>query len=249
MNRSIATALAATLATATLGVGAAGAGTTSTASSAETAQSAASCPSSERVKLRKGKRGIDSVRELQCRLNILGYGLKVDAVFGTSTDKAVRAFQKSAGLKVDGVVGDKTWAALVARTGGASAPDANPHPAGHTDGRTLSPRTKHVRKEIEESYPSITCIYYKGGQDHADGNAIDCHADKLGRKPSASAKADMQSLATWSVKYASRLKVQYVMWDREIWNISRADEGWRDVRDRGGITANHEDHVHVSVQN
>jgi peptidoglycan hydrolase-like protein with peptidoglycan-binding domain len=39
-------------------------------------------------------------------------GLPVDSVFGGKTDKAVRDFQRSKGLKVDGLVGPKTWGAL-----------------------------------------------------------------------------------------------------------------------------------------
>lgn len=90
-----------------------------TVATADSAQ-AADCVSSQQVKVKKGMRGIDSVKEAQCRLNKLGYGLKVDGVFGDSTDKAVRDFQKKNGLTSDGVVGAKTWAKLVAKTGGGS---------------------------------------------------------------------------------------------------------------------------------
>ena len=37
-----------------------------------------------------------------------------DGEFGKMTDTAVRAFQKAHGLGVDGVVGQKTWTALLA---------------------------------------------------------------------------------------------------------------------------------------
>jgi hypothetical protein len=40
--------------------------------------------------------------------------LRVDSVFGARTDSSVRDYQKYAGLEVDGVVGAKTWRALLA---------------------------------------------------------------------------------------------------------------------------------------
>lgn len=62
--------------------------------------------------IQKGSSG-SSVKEAQCWLNKFNYGLVVDGQFGTATDSAVRAFQKSKGLEVDGVVGPKTWNALI----------------------------------------------------------------------------------------------------------------------------------------
>lgn len=64
-----------------------------------------------RPTLRKGDRGED-VKRLQTMLNQYGYELKVDGIFGTATDQAVRAFQQSHRLTVDGICGAKTWAAL-----------------------------------------------------------------------------------------------------------------------------------------
>lgn len=61
--------------------------------------------------LRKGSRGL-YVEELQDMLDKRGYTLKVDGKFGSETEEAVEAFQADNGLKVDGVVGSKTWGKL-----------------------------------------------------------------------------------------------------------------------------------------
>ncbi len=62
--------------------------------------------------LKKGVRG-GAVRDLQNRLNGLGYWTgKADGSFGHLTQQAIYALQKVAGLKADGVVGPKTWSAL-----------------------------------------------------------------------------------------------------------------------------------------
>ncbi|NMB45196.1 MAG: peptidoglycan DD-metalloendopeptidase family protein [Firmicutes bacterium] len=58
--------------------------------------------------LRQGMTGSD-VRELQQRLVEWGHPLPIDGKFGPVTAAAVRAFQKSLGLTVDGIVGNQTW--------------------------------------------------------------------------------------------------------------------------------------------
>lgn len=66
--------------------------------------------------LRLGSRGSD-VKELQKRLNALKFNAgKADGIFGSKTLSAVRAFQKSRGLAIDGIVGPKTLAALYSGT-------------------------------------------------------------------------------------------------------------------------------------
>ena len=35
--------------------------------------------------------------------------LKIDDIFGVNTEKAVKKFQNNRNLKVDGIVGKKTW--------------------------------------------------------------------------------------------------------------------------------------------
>ena len=62
--------------------------------------------------LRKGDKG-DDVKLLQHRLNLLGWQLTEDSIWGVQTDSAVRGYQYRAGLTVDGIVGAKTRAALI----------------------------------------------------------------------------------------------------------------------------------------
>ncbi len=53
------------------------------------------------------------VKQLQQRLKDKGFNPgSIDGVFGLGTKEAVRAFQKTNGLKPDGVVGQQTWKAL-----------------------------------------------------------------------------------------------------------------------------------------
>ena len=63
--------------------------------------------------LRIGSQG-EYVSYLQSILNYYGYAIAVDGIFGKKTEDAVKKFQKSRNLKVDGIVGPKTWNALLA---------------------------------------------------------------------------------------------------------------------------------------
>ena len=54
-------------------------------------------------------------------------------------------------------------------------------------------------------------------------------------------------MARWVRANASRLGVMEVIYRQQIWTVQRSSEGWRRCPDRGSPTANHMDHVHVSV--
>ena len=63
--------------------------------------------------LKIGSKGI-YVQLLQSVLNRLGYGAgEVDGIFGVRTENAVKRFQRTVGLTVDGIVGKNTWNALM----------------------------------------------------------------------------------------------------------------------------------------
>jgi L,D-transpeptidase catalytic domain/Putative peptidoglycan binding domain len=62
--------------------------------------------------LKRGSRG-PAVHELQRKLTSLGYNTRgIDGIFGITTENAVRNFQKSRKLAVDGIVGPATKKAL-----------------------------------------------------------------------------------------------------------------------------------------
>jgi len=65
--------------------------------------------------LKRGSKGYD-VKTLFYLLHARGYGLNDtidDTVFGQPLEDALRAFQRAAGLKVDGQCGPKTWPRLM----------------------------------------------------------------------------------------------------------------------------------------
>lgn len=55
----------------------------------------------------------DSVRELQAMLRRHDRAVVIDGLFGRGTENLVRAFQRTRGLRGDGVVGPDTWHALL----------------------------------------------------------------------------------------------------------------------------------------
>lgn len=96
--------------------------------------------------LRKGDKGED-VKELQKELINLGYPLPkygADGDFGKETETAVKAFQTDNGLKADGVVGEKTYAALE---------KANPLQLYTV---TIPGQMKHEAEALVKAYPGAT---------------------------------------------------------------------------------------------
>ena len=45
----------------------------------------------------------------------------------------------------------------------------------------------------------------------------------------------------------SALGIEYIIFSQQMWSVERSGEGWRGMSDRGSTTANHYDHVHVTV--
>ncbi|MDQ4118113.1 MAG: hypothetical protein M3235_14295, partial [Actinomycetota bacterium] len=69
--------------------------------------------------------------------------------------------------------------------------------------------------------------------DHPDGKALDLMT-------SDPARGD--AIAECALANAEELGVTYVIWNQRI----NTGSGWESMEDRGGDTANHKDHVHIS---
>jgi hypothetical protein len=70
--------------------------------------------------------------------------------------------------------------------------------------------------------------------DHPGGYALDFMTD--------SGAGNGDTIADCMVSNADALGVEYVIWNQRI----NTGSGWEAMEDRGGRTANHEDHVHIS---
>jgi len=83
----------------------------SSASGSTSTGSTSTGSTSTRPVLERGASGT-AVKELQRLLVATGIRLRIDGDFGAATERAVTRFQRSKGLRPDGVVGPVTWRAL-----------------------------------------------------------------------------------------------------------------------------------------
>ncbi|MEO5877191.1 MAG: hypothetical protein ABIS86_06445 [Streptosporangiaceae bacterium] len=111
-----------------------------------------------------------------------------------------------------------------------------------------SPHMQAVRNEIDAllgPFPAIGC--YRGGdpQDHGSGNASDFMV-AAGTVPGSFGRQQGDRAAAYAIQNYARLGIKYVIWQQHIWNpgVCRC---WRPMGDRGSVTQNHLDHVHISV--
>ena len=116
-------------------------------------------------------------------------------------------------------------------------------------GNLMTPTMRSVVMELDRMFgpfPTIGC--YRTGadaQDHARGKACDFMESVGGRMPSSSAMRHGDQVAQYAISNARRLGIHYVIWKQHIWNVRGG--GWRKMADRGSLTQNHYDHVHISV--
>ena len=88
------------------------------------------------------------------------------------------------------------------------------------------------------NWPQITSYgTWRGDGEHGEGRAIDIMTSgSTGWEVAEFLRANYSSLG-----------IEYIIYSQKIWSVERSGEGWRGMSDRGSTTANHYDHVHVTV--
>ncbi|MFC9976787.1 coiled-coil domain-containing protein [Spirillospora sp. NPDC127200] len=113
----------------------------------------------------------------------------------------------------------------------------------------VTPRMKKVHDILDMEFgpfPMIGCVRTTGDpQDHGVGKACDFMVTSGGRVATGSAQTLGDRTAAYAIANASKLGVKYVIWRQRIYDMR--SPGWDSMSDRGGATANHYDHVHISV--
>lgn len=110
---------------------------------------------------------------------------------------------------------------------------------GTTVASGVSPNIAKVHTAVCARFPSVSTYgtLRGGGGDHPLGRAVDIMVSgALG-----------WDIANFVRANAGALGVSYVIYAQHIWSVERSGEGWRGMSNRGSITANHFDHVHVST--
>ncbi len=127
----------------------------------------------------------------------------------------------------------------VEQAGGAISAAACKSGSGVEDGLTQD--AIRVHRAICHLFPSVT--EYGGlrsgdsGSEHSTGHALDIMVSgSMG-----------QEIADWLKAHRTEMGVSQLIWQQHIWTVQRSSEGWRPMEDRGSTTANHYDHVHVTV--
>ena len=83
-------------------------------------------------------------------------------------------------------------------------------------------------------------------REHGSGRACDFMMSAGGAMPSAANRELGWQIAEYAEANADRLGVMYVIWEQKIWDSRNPGAGWKPMADRGSITQNHYDHVHIS---
>jgi uncharacterized protein YlxW (UPF0749 family) len=110
----------------------------------------------------------------------------------------------------------------------------------------ITPRTRVMREQVEKNFAlpyTVGCFRAGSSGEHPLGRACDFMMSTGGTMPTAANSALGDRIAEWALKNMDKLGVKYVIWKQRI----NMGSGWRAMSDRGSITENHYDHVHISM--
>lgn len=144
--------------------------------------------------------------------------------------------------RIEVVVNDKSrW--VTAGYFAEKKPETGPTLGGACTNGSSVPSGVHtgivlVHEAVCANYPQITTYgTFRGDGEHAQGRAVDVMiTGETGWEVAEFLRANY-----------SALDIEYIIYSQHIWSVERGGEGWRSMSDRGSITANHYDHVHVTV--
>ncbi|MFW6775447.1 hypothetical protein ACOACO_14275 [Nocardioides sp. CPCC 205120] len=109
---------------------------------------------------------------------------------------------------------------------------------GSSVGSGVTANIVALHEAVCAAFPDITQYGgWRGDGDHGRGLALDIMVS--GDRGWEVAEFVRANYSTWDVNN--------VIYEQQIWSVERSGEGWRSMEDRGSATANHFDHVHVSV--
>lgn len=134
----------------------------------------------------------------------------------------------------------------------ASSEITSEAPAASETAQTVVPTTPNTGLtahaiEVKNQIANATGItniggYRAGDQDHGTGTALDIMV---------SSSAEGEAVAQYVIDNYASLGVSYIIWEQQFYstqnNIYGAANTWGAMPDRGSATANHYDHVHVSL--
>ncbi|MEV4751249.1 coiled-coil domain-containing protein [Streptosporangium amethystogenes subsp. fukuiense] len=135
----------------------------------------------------------------------------------------------------------------LAPVGSGRRADGSWAPQLPTGADNITDRTRIMREAVKRRFDlpySVGCYRSANdGGEHPLGRACDFMMSTGGTMPSAANLRLGDEIAAWAIKNKAKLGVKYVIWRQRINHGS----GWRTMSNRGGITANHYDHPHISM--
>ncbi|MGI5951532.1 MAG: hypothetical protein ACOX61_06770 [Brooklawnia sp.] len=161
-----------------------------------------------------------------------------EAAEKAAAEEEARAAEQAAQQAAESQSGSQAAApaesALTAPAGGGTCAQGD----GSNLGLTYQAQTAF--QAICAQFPNVSSYggWRASADDHGAGQAIDIMI-------SGPAGWD---IANWLVANSSTLGVEYVIYEQQIWGNWAPGAGFAYMEDRGGITQNHYDHVHVTIR-